>query len=67
VEDILIKDRRFHQPGKKALRPSETLIEVVLIDATECPCERPKKNYVGKVSLSRLLKSPTMEASRLAV
>ena len=42
-EDILIKDKRFHLPGKKALRESDTVFEVVLIDATECPCERPKK------------------------
>ncbi len=43
-ENLLIKDKRFHLPGKKALRTSETVFEVVLIDATECPCERPKKN-----------------------
>jgi len=43
-ENILIQDERFHLPGKKALRPSETVFEVILIDATECPCERPKKN-----------------------
>ena|SRR5438552_3668220 len=46
-EGILIKDKRFHLPGKKALRESETIFEVVLIDATECPCERPKKNSVA--------------------
>ena len=44
VEDVLIKDKRFHLPGKKALRQSDTVFEVVLIDATECRCERPKKN-----------------------
>jgi hypothetical protein len=38
VEDTLIKDSRFHLPGKKALRQSETTFDVVLIDATECPC-----------------------------
>ena len=42
-EDILLQDKRFHLPGKKALRESETVFEIVLIDATECPCERPKK------------------------
>jgi hypothetical protein len=42
-EDILIKDKRFHLPGKKAVRQSETIWEVVLLDATQCPCERPKK------------------------
>src|SRR5579871_766037 len=43
-EAILIKDPRFHLPGKKVLRQAETVFEVVLIDATECPCERPKKD-----------------------
>ena len=43
-EDILIADTRFHLPGKKALHQSDTLWEVILLDATECPCERPKKN-----------------------
>ena len=42
-EDVLIKDKRFHLPGKKALRQSDTVFEVVLMDATECRCERPKK------------------------
>ena len=42
-EDLLLQDKRFHLPGKKALRDSETVFEIVLIDATECPCERPKK------------------------
>ena len=44
IESVLIKDKRFHLPGKKALHQSEAVFEVVLIDATECPCERPKKN-----------------------
>lgn len=44
VESQLMADKRFHLPGKKALRPSETVLSVVVVDATECPCERPKKN-----------------------
>ncbi len=42
-ESILIKDDRFKLPGRKALCQSDTVFEVVMIDATECPCERPKK------------------------
>lgn len=42
-ETLLMQDSRFHLPGKKVLRESETVFEVVLIDATECPCKRPKK------------------------
>jgi hypothetical protein len=44
VEDTLIKDKRFSLPGKKALLKSKGEIEVVLIDATESPIERPKKD-----------------------
>jgi len=44
VEDVLIRSGEFHLPGKKALKSSDTVIEVVLIDATEQPIERPKKS-----------------------
>jgi hypothetical protein len=44
VEDTLIKHPDFALPGKKALLKSDTGYEVVLIDATETPIERPKKN-----------------------
>jgi len=44
IEQILIKDKRFHLPGKKELVKSENNFEVVLIDVTESPVERPKKN-----------------------
>jgi hypothetical protein len=43
VENILIKEGTFSLPGKKALLRSEAEYEVVLIDATETPVERPKK------------------------
>jgi hypothetical protein len=43
VENTLIKDGHFHLPGKKALVKSDVGYEVVLVDATETPCERPKK------------------------
>lgn len=42
MESILIKDKRFHLPGKKVLK--ENSFEVVLVDVTESPVERPKKN-----------------------
>jgi hypothetical protein len=44
MENILIKDKRFHLPGKKRLLESSPDIEVVLIDVAESPIERPKKN-----------------------
>jgi hypothetical protein len=43
-ENALIKSGRFRLPGKKALRQSDTVFEVILIDATETPVERPKKS-----------------------
>ena len=43
VEDTLIKDPLFALPGKKALLKSDTDYEVILIDASESPIERPKK------------------------
>lgn len=44
IENALLRSGQFSLPGKKALRPSETLIEVVVVDATESPVERPKKD-----------------------
>ena len=43
VEDTLIKDGNFSLPGKKVLLEDNS-IEVVLVDVTECPVERPQKN-----------------------
>ena len=53
IEDVLMKSGEFRLPGKKALQPSDTLIEVVLIDATEQPIERPKKSNVGITAAKR--------------
>jgi hypothetical protein len=44
VENTLIKSGKFSLPGRKALLKSDVEYEVVLIDATESPIERPKKN-----------------------
>ena len=44
IEDTLIKSGKFSLPGRKALLKSEVEYEVVLIDATESPIERPQKN-----------------------
>jgi hypothetical protein len=43
VEDVLIKSREFSLPGKKALLKSDHEIEIILVDASETPVERPKK------------------------
>ena len=53
VEDALMKSGEFRLPGRKALQPSNTTFEVVLIDATEQPIERPKKNNVSTIVAKR--------------
>lgn len=43
VEDTLIESGEFSLPGRKALTKSDRDYEVILIDASESPIERPKK------------------------
>ncbi|GAJ45927.1 putative transposase for insertion sequence element IS702 [Holospora elegans E1] len=45
-EDTPIKHPDFALPGKNALLKSDKEYEVVLIDATETPIERPKKKVL---------------------
>ena len=44
VEETLIKHPDFALPGRKALLKSDMEYDVILIDATETPIERPKKS-----------------------
>ncbi len=45
VESVLIKSGTFSLLGKKALYKEEIIkSEYIVIDATECPLQRPKKN-----------------------
>jgi len=53
VENVLIQSKQFHLPGKKVLRPSDAVIEIVLVDATEQPIERPKKGNAGIIAAKR--------------
>ena len=53
VEDTLIKDGTFSLPGRKALLKSDTDIQVVLIDATESPVQRPQKNSANTTPARR--------------
>ena len=43
VEDRLIKSKQFHLPGKKALYDEKANGNIILLDVTESPVERPKK------------------------
>mgnify|MGYP000512665809 CR=1 FL=1 len=43
IEDTLVKHPTFALPGRKALLKSDMEYELILVDASESPCERPKK------------------------
>ncbi len=49
VEDTLIRDGTFSLPGRKAPLKSNMEYEVILVDATESPIERPQKNKDGTI------------------
>lgn len=53
IENVLAKSGEFRLPGKKTLKAGDTLIEVVLVDATEQPIERPQKNRNGIIAAKR--------------
>jgi hypothetical protein len=53
VEDTLMKSREFTLPGRKAILASNIEYEVVVIDATETPIERPQKNSVRSTRAKR--------------
>jgi hypothetical protein len=42
-ENTLAKSKAFRLPGRKAVAAGERAFDIVLIDATETPIERPKK------------------------
>ena len=53
IESIIIQDSRYHLPGKKQLLKSENSFEVVLVDVSESPIERPKKNNENTTQAKR--------------
>ena len=44
VEATLIASEQFRLPGRKAFQDSGTIYSIIAVDASEVPCERPKKN-----------------------
>jgi len=44
VEDTVIKSKLLSLPGRKALLKSDVEYKLVLVDASEHPIQRPKKN-----------------------
>ena len=52
VEDTMVKDGAFALPEKRVLKRKSASIEYIVVDVTESPINRPKKNqkeyYSGK-------------------
>ena len=44
IENALIKSEQFHLPGRKGLQSSGRQLEIIVVDVTEQPIERPEKN-----------------------
>ena len=53
VENVLVKDGSFSLPKKRTIQQENLDVEVVLIDATECEIERPKKNKKNGIQEKR--------------
>jgi Helix-turn-helix of DDE superfamily endonuclease len=53
IEDALMASGAFRLPGKKALRDGAQNFEVVIVDATETPIERPQKNSAAITQVKR--------------
>lgn len=53
IENTLIRHPDFALPGRKALLKSDMEYELVLIDATETPIERPKKGKSDSIQEKR--------------
>ena len=53
VENALVRSGKFRLPGKKAFQASDTVFEVVLVDVSEQPIERPKKVKNGIIVAKR--------------
>lgn len=53
VESVLIKSGKFSLPSKRVLHEAENEIEFIMIDATESPIQRPKKNKRSTIQEKR--------------
>lgn len=57
VEETLMKSGIFNLPGKKVLQTADSEIEIIMVDSTEIPIERPKhgqkRYYSGKKNDTR--------------
>jgi hypothetical protein len=53
LEQWLIKSKLFHVPGRRKLTQSDMKWEVAIVDVSEHPIERPKKNKDGIIQEKR--------------
>jgi hypothetical protein len=53
IENVLVKSKEFRLPGKKVLLKSNNEFEVILMDATESPIQRPKKNKKNSIQAKK--------------
>ena len=53
IETALLKDKRFHLPGKKALHDGSLDLTVIVVDASEQRIERPQKNSSGSTPVRK--------------
>jgi len=44
IENTLMQSKKSHLPNKKALQSGSMAFEIIVVDATEQPVERPQKN-----------------------
>jgi hypothetical protein len=57
IENTLIKHPTFHLPGKKELRQNDSESDIIMVDVTESPIQRPKKNSAD-TTLARKKSTP---------
>lgn len=62
IERALLASGDFSLPGKKALHGAELAVEVVVVDATEIPVQRPQKDR-GATTAARRSATPTKRRS----
>lgn len=64
VEDTLMATGEYALPSKRSLRGEESTYELVLVDATETPCERPKKSSGTSTAVKRSVIPSKPKSSR---
>ena len=53
IEEVLVRHPDIALPGKKELLKSDVAYEVILVDASESPIQRPKKNNESTTQVKR--------------